>query len=217
MLQIDADGPYEENSSASATIIAETLDTLKRIIISFPVPANGPSLSMNDPRRAELHGLIFGIVHTLYLMEKITGKTTHAIFSCDNDRALDVMVTYSYINSQTKHMYLVQSIIHMRSKLQPIISFEKVLGHADSKKGKPYQNLTRVEQLNVSCDIIAKLARKIFRPASPSEVFYQGEKLSVWIGDNKLYSDLTSAIQTHFPHKLDENELSTKYSCLVLR
>ena len=209
-LRIVADGSYEDNISASATII-ETLDTSNRIIIPSPVPANGSSWRMNDPYRAELHGLLVGI-HTLHLMEAITGRKINAIFSCDNDRALEVTATYTYINSHTKHMDLVQSIIHMRAQLKSTISFEKVLGHADTKKGVPYQNLTRVEQLNVQCDIIAKMARKTFRPAYPSEMFYQGEQLSAWIGPNKIYTDLTSAIQTHFLNKLAENELCKKYS-----
>jgi len=209
-LRIVADGSYENNTAASATII-ETMDMSQRIIIPSPVPSNSNRILINDAYRAELHGLIVGL-HTLQMMEQISSRKVQAIISCDNDRALEVCENYSYVTAKTKHSDIVQSIIYVKKKLESILSYEKVMGHADTKKKKQYKDLTRLEQLNFQCDLIAKHSRNTFRPATPTEMSYDGEHLSAWIDQEKIYSEVASQIKNYFIDNLAEVELCKKYS-----
>jgi len=52
------------------------------------------------------------------------------------------------------------------------------MGHADEKRKKKYQKLTRPDLVNIQCDIRTKLVRNVFHPATPTELIYQGESLS---------------------------------------
>jgi len=209
-LRIVADGSYEDNISASATII-ETLDMSQRIIIPSPVPSNSNAIHINDAYRAELHGLIVGL-HTLQMMEHMSLQRTSVIISCDNDRALEVCEKYSYVTAKTKHFDIVQSMLHVKKKIESILSYEKVMGHADTKRKKKYKDLTRLEQLNVQCDLIAKHSRKTFRQATSAEMRYDGEHLSAWLDQDKIYSEVASQVQNYFLTNLAEKELCRKYS-----
>jgi len=188
-----SDGSYDENVS-SAAIIIETEDMQKRLVFPIMCPANDDDLPINDSYRAEMIGVLAGLTF-IKTIEELTGQNTHVQISCDNDSVLDVAENYTYASGHTRHFDAVKSMISIRRQIHSTLSYLQVDGHAD--KTRDYESLTRVEQLNVECDLIAKSVRQL-PPLHSSENYLQGEGLTVWWKNHKIYSKLDQHLHAIF-------------------
>jgi len=202
-LRLVTDASYDDGAG-SACVIIETWDQEHQMVIVGETPSNvDPRLGYNDSYRSEMYGLLFGF-HAIRAIESHTGRTTSIIVSCDNDRVLDFASTRQYVTTKAQHFDICKSIICIRTQLRSTITYEEVEGHVKEKYNR---KLTRLEELNDSCDIIAKSARGNRREA----VHLEGEGLSIWHNGNKLYSDIGENIRRVYEDKYAEEILCEKY------
>jgi len=88
-----------------------------------------------------------------------------------------------------------------------MIEYKHVRGHMDSKKR--FKDLSRLEQLNVLCDKYAKEANTYLRPIPAQEL--NGEGLSLWHGEEKIYSDFREKIKSIYWKEKAKRIISNKY------
>jgi len=89
---------------------------------------------------------------------------------------------------------LIRNVIQVKNVLHSQVTVEQVLGHADTKiKNREY---TRTEQLNQSCDKIAKAMRGKYTMPTPNTI--QGEGLAIWMENKKLYNDFGKKIRSQY-------------------
>jgi len=209
-IRIVADGSYKQSNSSFGLII-ETIDMSMKIVATGMVPANSIEIKDNtDPYRSEIMGLYVGMkIWSKY--EDIIQKPTNIILSCDNEKALEVTAHYTHWNASMKHFDLVSSVISIRNSLMSTIESEHVLGHADIKKRN--RKATRLELLNQACDKLAKYTRTTNKPIDP--VHFAEENLSIWIGNQKLYSAISGKIRYHHQKKKASYILSAKFGWKV--
>jgi len=205
-IRIVADGSYK-NNKGTAAIIFETMDMQDRFKFDVPVPANSdPSFSSNDSYRCEMIGLYSGL-RVLRALEAILNLSTTATIACDSDRALDTCEQQEEITTRNQHFDVARAIKYEKLQIKSILKFERVIGHADKKRlGR---KLTRTELLNQECDISAKEA---WNHAPPSSITtFEGEGLSLWHHDSKIYSSFDSRLREIFHEKEAIETFHTKY------
>lgn len=147
--------------------------------------------------RGELLGLV--ALHTLalalaqfYSLEKAVGK-----MCCDNMGALGQSSKVSKrIRTGAKQADLLRSIRTIKSHALLHFQYEHVDSHMD--RIKLWRYLTLEQQLNVDCDRQAKAAvhRSFFgAPTSRGEQLLPLEKAAVFVGGNKLTTDVASEVR----------------------
>lgn len=57
-------------------------------------------------------------------------------------------------HQEKKHSYVLKSTRHIRCKLPIDVEFKHIYGHQDDEKA--YEELQKVEQVSVDCDILVK-------------------------------------------------------------
>ena len=132
-------------------------------------------------------------------MEKITNVIAMDVtLACDNLRAVELAATYKYINVRQQHFDMARAIIAVKEKIHSKINFKHVKGHMNEKK--QFNELSRLEQLNVLCDSYAKEANDSLRPMEARHL--QGEGLSLWYKDRKIYSSFKENIKHRNKHQI---------------
>ena len=187
------DGSYEKrDDSGAAAFIWECNDMSSRTTNATMVPSNAPSSlrTWNDPYRCELFALLLAVM-TIYEMET-RFKTTYKdiIIAVNNDSALDMAIVFhNKITPSDQHYDLICSIREVRSKIQTKLCPERVKGHKDDEI--PWEDLSRLEQLNVECDQIAKHARSTMKDHMEvmSSLHLPYEKIGLYHEGIKLYKN----------------------------
>jgi len=207
-MRIVSDGSYKGGDMGAATII-ETWDMSQRIILPTPVPTNNSSHSKADSYRAEAVG-ITAALHLMHAMEKLSGMKTELDLACDNERVLDALQFFTYLTPKMKHYDVVKSMLNIRDSLSSIIQYRHVKAHKSERIS--YDKLTRLEQLNTECDLLAKIARKELPKVIAQENIFQHEGLTIWDDQQeKLSSNLDQSLYHHFFQKKALSVLQHKY------
>ena len=205
-LRLVSDGSYKESLGA-ACVILEPYDSSSQLIIACPVPSNADAATHhNDPYRCELVGIYVGMCFIQQFEQYFHTRMTVTI-SCDSDSALLVPASYQYSNASNPHFDVVRALLHKRDMIKSNIMYEPVQGHADLTK--PAHELTRVEILNKSCDLIAKAYRETMDSSSP--IIFGNEGLSLWIGETKIYNKFISSVKNMYYDSKANSVLSSKY------
>ncbi len=127
--------------------------------------------------------------------------------ACDNLAAVRVFEP-TFLPEPQQESFALVSCLHAQIKKSPFRwNATHVDGHQDTKKGG--QSLTRLEQLNVAMDNLAKgfwnhLLEEAHHPMVPPSITVLDEGWSIWKGDNKLASPNK---KTLYPHLRDEEAL----------
>jgi len=166
-----SDGSYKDEKGAAAVILENSILD-QRIILTVPVPAN-ETLLENDSYRSEAVGVLYGL-HVIQSIESVLNvQDMHVLVGCDSDSVIDVAQYHDYVTQNSRHRDVVVSLIEVRKSIKATLSFKKIKGHAD--KLKPFPLLSRLEQLNVYCDKLAKCARVTLAPVHISTSPFFGE------------------------------------------
>ena len=190
----------------TACIIIEDTHQTKRMTYITKVPANILEAKANDSYRCELCG-IWAILQMIECMEKITNKSVDIQLACDNLRSIEVSATYSYVSTKHQHFDIIRSILEVKKRIKSNIEYIHVNGHMDEKK--KFEDLTRLEQLNVLCDKYAKESNSYLRPLPPQHM--QDEGLSLWCDGNKIYSNFREKLQDVYWDTRAKVTISEKY------
>jgi len=175
----------------TACIIIETMDELQqRMTFITKVPSNLEGKSANDSYRSELCG-IWASMRMVLALERITGASTNIHIACDNLRAIQLAEAYEYSTVGQQHFDFVRVVLHTRKQLVSSIKYMHVRGHMDKKKR--FEELNRMEQLNVLCDRYAKEANSYLEPMGPVHLLDEG--LSLWIGPRKVYANFQEILR----------------------
>jgi len=202
-LRLVTDASYEDGAGSTCVII-ETWDEKQRMILVGDTPSNTTSyLGYNDSYRSELYGILIGM-HAVKAIEIHLDQSAIIDISCDNDRALDMTERFRYVTAKAQHFDVCKSLVYIRKQLRSSLSFIPVEGHVKEKYNR---KLTRNEELNDSCDKIAKASRCKKIPA----VILEGEGLSVWKDGSKLYSDIETNIRKVYEDAQAERVVREKY------
>ena len=190
-VHIVCDGSYfpEEKVGAAAWIIE---DKLTATSMSGAMPTVGHKKIQNSCR-SELMGLYWVFLHLHIICTEHNIQDGAVEIHCDGLNALQKLEMYrpgSYISGV--NFDIVNAITAIRDALPLTITFHHVKGHQD--KGSAYENLSRVAQLNVLVDSMAKEEAKLTLqsnedftntclPFSPCDVFiktreYYQEKIN---------------------------------------
>ena len=187
------DGSYDPfTDRGSAAIILETFDQATRLSNAALVPTNTPSptYQWNDLYRCELFGILLGLFTVHHMEIKFSSSYQPITVSVDNDSALDSSFLFDDpITVTDQHFDIISSTRSLRSHIRTPITHERVMSHRD--RDVPFHLLTRPEQLNVECDLLAKFARielYNFDHLHPS-LNLPFESISIWHGSTKLYKD----------------------------
>jgi len=207
-LRVVSDGSCKTVEMGAATIV-ETGNREKRIILPTPVPGNSKRHSKSDSYRAEAVGITTAL-HLIYAMETLVQQQTKIELACDNDRVLEVVAEYTYISKGMKHLDVIRSMLEIRDKLASKIKYCKVKAHkSDSMK---YEELTRMEQINTECDLLAKIARTELPKITGYNNVFQHEGISIWdTNQEKISSNLEEALYTHYYHRQAKKVMKEKY------
>ena len=195
-----------KQAQGTACIIIENTKTREQMIYITKVPANLHEEQSNDSYRSELCG-IWAAMKVFLALEKYTDRTSSIQLACDNLRALELAETYQYIKTSQQHFDIARATIATRDKLESRIEYVHVRGHMDKKK--KYEDLNRLEQLNVLCDKYAKEANVYLSPTGPKHVDEEG--ISVWDGEKKIYKDFKQRIRDVFWTNRSMNIVSSRY------
>ena len=122
-------------------------------------------------------------------------------------RAIQVTQSTQYTNTRQQHFDVIRAILEKRKQLSSTICYVHVRGHQDSKK--KFEELTRLEQLNVMCDKYAKEANSYIQPIQ--SVHLRDEGLSLWHQDQKIYSSFRQNIKQLYWNEKAQAILCTKY------
>ena len=170
------------NVKGTACVIIESVDQKDNLTFVTKVPANISGINPNDSYRSELFGILASLT-MIEVLEKITGQRVEVELACDNLRAIQVTRTIQYVNTRQQHFDVIRPILEIKKRLVSKISYVHVRGHQD--KTKKFEDLTRLEQLNVLCDRYAKEANEYLQHMPP--VHLNDEGLSLWHNDTKIY------------------------------
>ena len=203
-----SDGSYKSNIGAAGIIIENQVRD-ERIKLTVSVPANDIMME-NDSYRSEFVGVLYGI-HVIQAIQDILGiRDFHIKLGCDSDSVMDVATYHNYITHKTHHRDVVSSLIAIRKMINIPMQYVKIQGHADKKK--PFHELTRMEQLNVWCDKLAKFARENMTPIQSADAYFYNEGLTLWRNTQKYYSNISQHLsQAYFTSRAMEY-FSEKYS-----
>jgi len=206
-VRIVADGSYKMNKSAYCTIL-ESKDMTQIIVITGAVSENRDESQRNtDPYRSEAMGLYVGLL-VLKILEEHTGESTNVILSSDNDSALENVGLYSRSSLKQQHFDIIQASHNVRRSIQSDIKIEHVLGHADVKKRN--RKATRLEQLNQTCDTLAKYTREKAPPIGSIHLY--GENLTLWKNRNKVYHDFDETLREQYYENKSSTILCEKFN-----
>jgi len=161
-LRIVTDASLTDKKGA-ACIIIETFDQSDNITFITKVPANHSGIHSNDSHRSELFGILASAT-MVEMLEKITQTSVQIHLACDNLRAIQVTKSIQYVNTRQQHFDVIRAILEKRKRINSQINYFHVKGHQD--KSKKFEDLTRLEQLNVLCDKYAKEANEYLSPQS---------------------------------------------------
>ena len=204
-LRIVTDASLRERGTAC--VIFETMDQKENLIFITKVPANSTGISINDSYRSELTGILAALT-LLQIVEKITGNTNQIQLACDNLRAINVSNTYKYVNTRQQHFDVIRAILETKKRVTSQIKYIHVRGHLDNTN--KFQDLNRLEQLNIICDRYAKEANG-YLPAQPL-VHFEHEGLSLWHNnDRKIYSSFKANILSIYWDEKAVTTICTKY------
>jgi len=207
-LRIASDGSFKTKEMGAATII-ETYNRHQRIILPTPVPRNSTTHLKADSYRAEATG-ITAALHLIRAMERLSNTSTKLELACDNDRVLEVVQTFTYINPNMKHHDVIRSMIEIRDSLKSDIKYLKVQAHRSERVA--YDELTRMEQINTECDLLAKIARQELPTISGKDNVFQSEGLSIWDASNeKLTCNLHESIFKHYFSRKAQTTMMQKF------
>jgi len=194
-LRIASDGSFKTKRMGAATII-ETWNKHQRIILPTPVPSNATTHLKSDSYRAEATGITVAL-HLIRAMEKLSDTSTKIELACDNDRVLEVAHNFTYITTNMKHHDVIRSMLGIRDTLTSEIKYSKVQAHRSERIA--YDKLTRMEQINTECDLLAKTAREDLPVINGKKNVFQNEGLSIWDASNeKLTCNLHESIYKHY-------------------
>jgi len=206
-LVLVSDGSHKTRTGSYATIL-ETSTKSSRHMFSGPVSANPTDDPKNtDPYRSELFGLYIGL-NMIAALEKVTGMSTKVTVACDNDSALDVVGIFDRWDTSMQHFDLIRNVIQTKNTLHSQVQAERVLGHADTKITN--REYTRTEQLNQSCDKIAKAMRGKYTMPTPNTI--QGEGLAIWMDNKKLYNDFDTKFRSKYYMQKAKTVICDQYS-----
>ena len=178
------------NVKGTACVIIESVDQKDNLTFVTKVPANISGIHPNDSYRSELFGILASLT-MIEVLEKITGQRVAVELACDNLRAIQVTRTIQYVNTRQQHFDVIRAILEIKKRLVSKISYVHVRGHQD--KTKKFEDMTRLEQLNVLCDRYAKEANEYLQHMPP--VHLNDEGLSLWHKDMKIYSSFKQNIR----------------------
>ena len=224
LLNVISDGSFfpEEKVGAAAWIIEEDIsDTY----IAGAMPSVGDT-SIQNLCRSELIGLYYTLLHLLSLCTQhdiTNGKVT---LHCDGLSALQK------INYQTNEMYsigenfdIINALIAVKHKLPLEIQYEHVKGHQD--KGTAYHNLSRIAQLNVLVDSMAKHEAKLqikskhsyhfeSLPYSPCDILITTTSFKTHKINHNLHKTLRHLVTEPALQKywIKKHQLTTTHRCI---
>ena len=191
--RIVGDGSYDPwLDKGSGAIILECLDQSSRMTNAALVPSN-PVTHMtqwSDPYRCKIFAIYIGLYNLFHIKQQFNVTLQPITFTVDNDSTLDMSIIYtSPIELCDQHSDLLSAVCHLRSKINTEIKYERVTGHRD--RHLAFHQLTRIEQLNVECDMIAKFALKTFpfHTQLQPNLCIPYETCSIWYDGIKLYKD----------------------------
>ena len=200
------DGSYKEDKGAAA-IILENINLHHSIIITSLVPAN-IGTHENDAYRSEAVGVLAGLI-LLKSMQNLSPIPHTFTISCDNDEVLRKAEHTTLVHSKFKHQDIIKSLIYTRNSISFQLLYEEVLGHA---KRKVTRKLTRLEELNDYCDILANQARVSLPVIHPSLNTAPGEGPTLWHKHRKLYSDVSPTLHHQYFRRKAKPIIMEKHS-----
>ncbi len=152
-LTIVSDGSYmKDERIGTAGWIAETKDGTFQVRGALISP--GPA-EVQGSHRSELTGLLGGITAINNICIKHNVRKGTIAIGCDGEGAI-IAVTQQFdiIKSSRKHFDLISAIKNTISSSTIDWQFQHIKGHQDDIR--EYEDLTRLEQLNVQADQLAK-------------------------------------------------------------
>lgn len=160
-INLVGDGSYEKyDDSSSAAFIWESEDEQSRITNATLVPKNEPSpyRFWSDPYRCELFSILLALISVFDLEQRFHTRYQPITISVDNDSALDMAIVFDGpVFPTDQHYDIIFSIRTVRQQINTPINYSRVQGHRD--EDTPYSELTKLEKLNVECNLIAKHTR----------------------------------------------------------
>lgn len=195
------DGSYfpEEQVGAAAWVFEEDITDTS---ISGAMPVVGQKEEQN-PCRSETMGIYCVLLHLLQICQQHRISKGNITIYCDGLSAIQQLQYYSPDNFSTgKNFNIYNAIVETRKMLPISIEYKHIKGHQD--KGTAYSSLSRIAQLNVLVDHLAKRkAKSIIQtnmkydndslPLSPCDIFIN-TKLRHTI---KINDSLSTNIRKH--------------------
>ena len=190
---------YKEHEIGAAGWIIENAEGTGQCHGTTPTP--GPSSSQSS-YRSELTGILASVCHVNQICQEQNIINGSASLYCDGEGAVKAAEEkYEITHNNRLHFDLIQSI-HIAIKTSPIKwTLHHIKGHQDSNTR--YNDLSRIAQLNVEADSLAKdTARRIIDNQDNPDI-HQAlpfEHCEVWVntaeeGTIKVYSELTKSLR----------------------
>ena len=164
-----SDGSYkEEEEMATAAVVLEDTERNFKLKVSIITPGDSSDL---NAYRAELSGMLAIICYINNICEEFQLDNRNYTIHCDGKSALDTADYYStalVTKSNIKHFDIIQAIVTNSKQWQNTVRFQHIKGHQDDVAA--YRHLSRIAQLNVQADKLAKkrLKQEIRRRNDPT-------------------------------------------------
>ena len=107
------------------------------------------------------------------------------------------------ISTQCRHSDILKNILVNCTSLSFTFKYVHVKAHQDDEE--EYENMARPAQLNAQCDGMAK--REIWGCSgkkTPKQRYFPLEGIPVWVGKDKMTSDMSNALQFWVHRQLTE-------------
>ena len=190
------DASYKEGLGAAA-LIWETNDSSSYVMVTSIVPTNAQGITSldneNDAYRSELSGILIAI-HLISTIEHIQSKIRPIKIYCDNEQSIFYSFTRMVPTTSLQHFDILKAIHGERKNIVTNLSAHHVNGHSDDSKS--FQNLTRLEQLNVICDKLAKTTRSGLEMIDYTNeaIVTKKESYGIFVNESKVCKNFKSTL-----------------------
>jgi hypothetical protein len=148
--------------------------------------------------RSELQGIHASLLAIAAICTIHNVAHGRIVIACDNETGVKLANgDWLKVGIQKKHVDMIRSIRRIKASLTIKVLFQHVKGHQDSLR--PFAELSRLSQLNVSMDKLAKsyLCHLLDKCNSTVPSNIHGEGWSCWIDHTKTTTDPTAQIRDH--------------------
>lgn len=210
-LTIVSNGSYcDDHKYGTAGWVIETQD--RQCIVKGSIITPGQK-EVQCPHRSELAGMLSGIYKVQQICKKYQTREGEVTVGCDGKGAIDALnYDHEIIKSSRKHYDIILAITNIMKESDIKWNRTHIKGHQDDLF--EFHQLTRLEQLNVAADLIAKerlqteLSKEEYiREFNRPKMIYKENCAIFWINQQGQREKISTHLQKTLTYNIQQTKI----------